>query len=120
MARQARKNNRWSSRQPVDLDVTLHVSGQFPFSGRILNVSLGGLFVETDTARLVGDTEVYVAFTLHTDTETRHHRMPARRLRQNGNGVALLFTALDTGVIHGLRRMIYPAPTLVRAASSAA
>ena len=120
MARQAQKNNRWSSRQPVNLDVTLHVSGQLPFTGKILNVSLGGLFVETDTARLVGDTEVYVAFTLHTDTETHHHRMPARRIRQNGNGVALLFTALDARVIRDLRRLIYPAPTLAVAPSSAA
>ena len=61
MARQAQKNNRWSSRQPVNVDVTLHVSGQLPFTGKILNVSLGGLFVETDTARLVGDTIEYCA-----------------------------------------------------------
>jgi PilZ domain len=117
MTRQAQKNNRWCPRQPVHLDVTLHISGQFPFCGKILNVSLGGLFVETDTTRLVGDAEVYVAFTLRTNTGTRHHRMPARSIRQNGNGVALLFTALDTGDIQGLRQLVYPAPAGMRAPS---
>ena len=117
MTRQAQKNNRWCPRQPVHLDVTLHISGQFPFCGKILNVSLGGLFVETDTTRLVGDAEVYVAFTLRTNTGTRHHRMPARSIRQNGNGVALLFTALDTGDIQGLRQLVYPAPAVARAPS---
>lgn len=117
MTKQAQKNNRWCPRQPVQLDVTLHVSGQFPFCGKILNVSLGGLFVETDTTRLVGDAEVYVAFTFRTNTGTQHHRMPARSIRRNGNGVALLFTALDASDIQGLRQLVYPAPAVARAPS---
>ena len=44
MPKQTQKNNRWSPRQPVYLDAMLHVSGQFPFCGQILNVGLGGLF----------------------------------------------------------------------------
>jgi hypothetical protein len=117
MTKQAQKNNRWCPRQPVSLDITLHVCGQFPFCGKILNVSLGGLFVEADTTRLPGDAEVYVAFALRTNTGTRYHRVPARNIRQNGNGVALLFTALDTRVIHDLRQLIYPVPALTRAPS---
>ena len=48
----AHTDNRWSPRQQVNLDITLHVPGQFPFTGVIRNVSFGGLFVETDTTRL--------------------------------------------------------------------
>ena len=118
MTRQAQKNNRRCPRQPVQLDVTLHVSGQFPFCGKILNVSLGGLFVETDTTRLVGDAEVYVAFTFRTNTGTQHHRIPARSIRQNGNGVALLFTALDASDIQGLRQLVYPALAVTHAPST--
>jgi len=108
-------DNRWSPRQQVTLDITLHASGQFPFSGVVRNVSLGGLFVEADTTRLPGDAEVYVAFALRTNTGTQYHRMPARNIRQNGNGAALLFTALDTRVIHDLRRLLYPVPALAPA-----
>ena len=112
MIKKEAKNNRWCPRQPVQMDVTLHVSGQFPFHGKILNISLGGLFVETDTTRLVGDTEVYIAFALRTPSGIHHYRVPARRLREHGSGVALQFTAPDVKIIHALRQLIYPAPAL--------
>lgn len=120
MPKQTQKNNRWSPRQPVYLDAMLHVSGQFPFCGKILNVGLGGLFVETDTTRLSDDAEVYVAFSLHAETGIQQYRVPARCIRQDGTGVALLFTALNTGIIHGLRQLIYPAPALARTPHPAA
>ncbi|HJX18363.1 MAG TPA: PilZ domain-containing protein [Acidiferrobacterales bacterium] len=118
MARISQPDNRWSPRRQVDLDITLHVSGQFPFSGVVRNMSLGGLFVETDATRLVGDVEVYLGFTIRTNTGTHRHRVPARSSRQNGNGVALLFTALDTGASHDLRQLLYPAPVLAPAPAS--
>lgn len=105
-------DNRWSPRQQVTLDITLHVPGQFPFSGVVRNASLGGLFVETDSTRLHGDIEVYIAFTIHTNTGTNHYRVPARHSRQNGNGVALVFAGPDSGVSDGLRPLLYPAPVL--------
>lgn len=118
MERITQADNRWSPRQPVTLDISLHVPGQFPFSGVVRNVSLGGLFVETDSTRLVGDVEVYLGFTLRTNTGSHHHRVPARSSRQDGNGLALLFTALDTGVSHGLRQLLYPALALAPAPAS--
>jgi hypothetical protein len=118
MSTHKQKNNRWCPRQSVQLDVTLHACGQYPFNGKILNVSLGGLFVETDTMRLSGYTDVFIAFTLHTNSGTVIHRAPARRLRQHDNGVALQFTAPDPRVIHDLRQLIYPAPSLRHTASS--
>ena len=118
MTIQTQNNYRWSPRQPLNLDVTLHVSGQLPFSGRIRNISRGGLFVETDPARVADDAEVYIAFTLGTNSGIRHHRLPARCIRSNGSGVVLLFAVLEPEVIHGLRQLLYPAPALVCAAAS--
>lgn len=115
MATIRQTENRWSPRQQVNLDITLHVSGQFPFSGVICNVSLGGLFVETDSTRLHGDTEVYVAFMLRTEAGIHRHRVSARSGRQNGNGVALVFTTLDSEANHDLRQLLYPAVSSVPA-----
>lgn len=115
MATIRQTENRWSPRQQVNLDITLHVSGQFPFSGVIRNVSLGGLFVETDSTRLHGDMEVYVAFMIRTKTGGHRHRVSARSGRQNGNGVALVFTILDSEVNHDLRQLLYPTVSSVPA-----
>lgn len=108
-------DNRWSPRQPVTLDITLHVPGQFPFTGVVRNASLGGLFVETDSTRLHGDVELYLGFTIRTNTGTHHYRVPARSSRRNGNGAALVFTMLDAGISHGLRHLLYPVPVLAPA-----
>lgn len=115
MERTIQTDKRWSPRQPVNFDIMLHVPGQFPFSGVVRNVSLGGLFVETDTTRLVGDVEIYLGFTIPTKTESHHYRMPARCSRRNGNGVALVFTISDSKVSHGLRQLLYPTPVLAPA-----
>lgn len=115
MTKTAQADNRWSPRQQVTLDITLHVPGQFPFSGVARNVSLGGLFVETDTTRLVDGIEVYLGVTIHTKTGTNHYRVPARSNRQNRNGVALVFTMSDSEISHGLRQLLYPAPALAPA-----
>lgn len=109
----AKTDNRWSPRQHVNLDITLHVPGQFPFSGVIRNVSLGGLFVETDTTRLDGDSEVYLSFTILYKSGIHKHRVPARSNRLNGNGVAFEFSTHDAEVSHSLRQLLYPAPELV-------
>ncbi len=119
MTRRTQTDNRWSPRQQVNLDITLHVPGQFPFTGVIRNVSLGGLFVETDTTRLVGDSDVYIAFTLLTKTGIHKHRVPVRSHRLDGNGAALVFPVPDAEVRHALHQLLYPVPVLAPAPSQA-
>jgi len=114
MTRTTQADNRWSPREPVTLDVTLHVPGQFPFPGMIRNVSLGGLFVETDTARLAGAVEIYIAFSTRNKTKPHQYRVPAHSSRLHGNGVVLVFSVPDIRLTQALRQLLYPAPALVR------
>lgn len=108
------KINRVAPRQPIELDVTLMVSGQPPFSGKTRDASLGGVFIETNISRLPGKTDVYLALALPIAGNTQHHRVRARIVRQTENGAGMVFADPGIDVIHALRKVIYRPPVVAR------
>ena len=103
-------NRRAMARHPLALDVILMISGQTPFPGKIRDMSLEGVFIETDASRLADHTDFYLALRLPVAGTTSQHRLPARRVRQTENGAGLVFTNAGISTIHALRKAIYPPP----------
>lgn len=101
-------NRRALARHPLALDVILMISGQTPFPGKIHDMSLEGVFVETDTSRLADNTDFHLTLRLPFAGTTRQHRLPARRIRQTENGAGLVLTHAGISAIHALRKAIYP------------
>lgn len=96
---------RWGVRQPVRAAVTLYVAGQRPWLARCRDVSIGGLFVETDPSRLALDGAVIVSFALMSEEGRTHPRLPARVVRLGPDGAGLMFSDFKPETLHVLRAL---------------
>lgn len=109
MEQQKQTDHRWSSRQPLELDVAVHSDSKLaPIHFTSRNISLGGMFVETKAMILPLKAFVVLAFTLRAGKETTHHRMPALVVRTSKDGAALMFQDFDVSTVRPLREMLYP------------
>ena len=95
--------HRWSSRQAVETGLRIYANGQWPWLGRIRNLSIGGIFAEIDARNLSPNTHVDVTFILHHRAELSHHRLPARVIRVGPDGAGLMFTDFRRETLEVLR-----------------
>lgn len=104
-------DHRWSARQALTLPVKLFDGGQAVAHGRTHNVGIGGMFVELQEAlpdKLTENAQVSVAFTINTNGNTSHHRLPATVIWAGGKGAGLMFTDFNVETVHTLRDILYP------------
>lgn len=105
-------DHRWSARQPLALTVKLYNAGEPVGQGRTHNVGIGGMFVEVNALRgkkLPTDTSLSVAFTVTSNGNTTHHRLPATVVWAGEDGGAgLMFTDFNVETVHTLRDILYP------------
>jgi hypothetical protein len=110
MSKPARTENRWSPRQAMELEVTLHATTQGAFTGKTSNISIGGMFIETDMPRLFRDDEVLITIPNRRSGDQPLCRIPGLVVWSDGNGIGLMFSRLDPGAIRALRELLYPTP----------
>ena len=121
MSKPAQTENRWSPRQAMELQVALHATTQGPFTGKTRNISIGGMFVETDMPRLFRDDEVLVTINDNhpSGDQPTLCRIPGLVIWSDGNGIGLMFSRLDPGAIRALRKLLYPAPEVTQESNRA-
>lgn len=104
------KDHRWSTRRPVDLDVTLQSDGHKPIVGRAHDISIGGMFVKTEAHQpitLTTDSSVILGFSMDHDEGTMHYRVPARVVRIALDGAGLMFEDYDAATLRSLRKVLH-------------
>lgn len=111
MSQPAKVQQRWSARVPVALEVALYDRSAQPLGARpkivrARNISVGGMFVETDTP-LSPDTNVVLAFGLRLQDERPYFRLPATVVRVAPDGVGVMFTSFDREMVDSLRRVLH-------------
>jgi hypothetical protein len=111
MSQPAKVQQRWSARVPVALDVALYDRSSQPLGARPLlmkarNISVGGMFIETETP-LPPDTQVVLAFGLRLQEERPYYRMPATVVRVSPDGIGVMFNSFDREMVDSLRRVLH-------------
>jgi hypothetical protein len=97
---------RWSARIPLSLDVALYGDGSRLCVGRMRDISLGGMFVET-RFKLFVDASVVVGFGVRLTEERAYYRIPATVVRVTEHGVGLMFNRFDVDTVRSLRHSLF-------------
>lgn len=104
-------DHRWSARQALALPVKLYEGGEPVGHGRTQNVGIGGMYVTLNDVKrktLPAEAKVSVAFTVTSNGNTSHHRLPATVIWAADSGAGLMFTDFNVETVHTLRDILYP------------
>jgi hypothetical protein len=101
--------HRWTERQPADCSVVL----ELPRGGQVLayarNISLGGMFVVSNTAPPPLESLVDLEFTLTRDGKAQHHHLPGQIVHVSEDGIGVMFCDFDATTVRHMRDILQSA-----------
>ncbi len=97
---------RWSLRKSIQLDVVLHHDTAGAIKCKTHDISLEGMFIETDNRTLPVDDTVYLDFIL-TDGGNKLHHIRAKVIRTTDKGMGVMFREFNPRISHFLRDVQY-------------
>ncbi|HEY9198356.1 MAG TPA: PilZ domain-containing protein [Gammaproteobacteria bacterium] len=99
--------HRWSERKPIEMDVALYYAPVGTITGTTRDVSLEGMYVQTNGIDLPLHAELEVSFVTRTGSGAPHeHHLPAYVVHGNGAGVGLMLRHIDYSDFYALRHML--------------
>ncbi len=101
---------RWSQRRPVVLEVDVWHHGDVLGSCRTRDVGLGGVFLELSEGKPQKHMDVDLVFRLRGAEQYTKHRLRARVVRVNDDGVGLMFRDFDTSSFRALQEILRQTP----------
>ena len=107
MQPQQNREHRWSPRQAIETALRISSKGQRPWPGRVLNLSIGGMFARIDVKTLSPNDSVDVAFVLNQDDDATHHHLPARVIWIGPDGAGIMFTDFRPETLQVLRAALH-------------
>ncbi|MBL1293611.1 MAG: PilZ domain-containing protein [Thiotrichales bacterium] len=96
---------RWSSRQPLRLEVDVEFGGN-SFMGQTIDVGLGGVFVETKAHHFEQDKDVTLRFQSDHDSRIESSDLNARIVRVSDGGIGLMFQNFDADAYRSLKTVM--------------
>jgi len=100
------KYYRNSDRYPAWVDVTITGKDMAPIKGTVENVSLGGLYIETDSPIPGGKHTITLAFDGYEKGHVREHHLTATVAHLESGGAGLVFDNYDPETLHALRAVM--------------
>jgi len=100
-------DQRWNTRKPLRLEVSIALGNHQALHLTTQNVSMGGMFLEPSTEKLGEGNTLTIAFSLKTRQGVSRHRLPVRVARESPQGTALVFDDYDMETVHMLREVLY-------------
>ena len=98
---------RTAVRTEVPLQVLINYDFNYSKATRVRDLSTEGAFVEMPTTELPQGARVETVFRYRVKGTTREHRLPARIVRVDRDGVALKFGAYDDDTYTGLINLLF-------------
>lgn len=99
--------HRWSERKPIEMDVALYYAPVGTITGKTRDVSLEGMYVQTDGVDLPLHAELEVSFVTQNGGGTpQEHHVPAYVVHGTGSGIGLMLRHVDYGDFYALRYML--------------
>jgi c-di-GMP-binding flagellar brake protein YcgR len=103
--------HRCSKRKPIQHNVVVDSPGLGLTSADIGDISVGGMFVQTDGLNFPLDAPVFVAFDIPAGTDHDDFGLEAMVVRRTTSGVGLMFLEMETGIRRALQSALYGMPT---------
>jgi c-di-GMP-binding flagellar brake protein YcgR len=98
--------NRWVQRQPTDCEVILETPEAGQIRARARNISLGGMFLVTDTETPPIESLVDLDFTLLNADLAVHHHLPGQVVHTSGEGVGVMFCDFNPATLSSMRKTL--------------
>lgn len=103
--------HRWSARMSVDGVVSVHCAVHGAIRAELIDISLGGMFIDTGVRTLPVNAPVVLSFSLNRSDEVSHFRLQAMAVRIVAEGgVGLMYLDHDPETIRALREALYDRP----------
>jgi len=99
-------HERWSKRRELEVDVVIHDGKHQPMRGLMINISIGGAYVELDTPRPELEAAISLDFKTEIDGESEYYHMPARVTHLDEVGIGVLFEDYDADTVDALKRLM--------------
>lgn len=87
---------RWHTRWPVNIDITLHSINAPAARCLATNLSKNGLFLEAEPQKILTGAAVEIEFQTAQEVNIDHHRFPAVVIHYTDSGAGLMFYPLST------------------------
>lgn len=101
--------HRWSLRKPYRCSVTAYSPFRGTAIGRIRNVGMGGMFIETGVLIFSPYAPLYVKFSLDGDNEySDEFHLESMVVRRTDSGLGVMFLEIEPDVLAALGRALYP------------
>lgn len=104
-----RLEHRWSQRKNVYLNAIVFYRPLGLLRAKILDVSLGGAFVDTGGITLLPHTVVELTFSLDTKGKQQLYQMEAIVIHRQGMGSGLMFKDFKLDAFQAIRDILYAA-----------
>lgn len=101
------ENNRWTKRRPLHIQVLVSVTGRAPIHAWARDISLGGIYVETDAELPRCDDMVDLEFALDDDPAAGRHRLAGQVVHAGTRGMGVMFCDFSAHNMRLLREQIY-------------
>jgi len=98
--------NRWHTRKKITLDVQLIQRDHLIFNAKTINISMGGMYVQTDTTGLDEKTSLGILLYQRSKNKIKHYRINAYVIYKNEIGVGLMFYSHDSAVTKMLYHLL--------------
>lgn len=96
---------RWSQRRDVSLGVDVLQNGEVVASCHSKDVGLGGVFVQTDSRKLLADSDYELCFSLG-QKDMAKQKLKAKIVRVSHDGFGFMFKDFDTNSFRALQEIM--------------
>jgi c-di-GMP-binding flagellar brake protein YcgR len=104
--------HRCSKRHSIQFSVAVDSPGLNLTSANICDISLGGMFVQTDGLKFPLEAEVFVAFASSPNSQHDRFGLETMVVRHTPSGVGLMFLETETRIVRALKSVRYGTPPL--------
>lgn len=106
MALPDNEKNRWSKRREIEVDVVIHDGKHQPMRGVMVNISVGGAYIEIEAPRPAMNAAVAVDFKAEINGEISYYHMPAKVVHVDEAGIGLVFEEYDSDTVDALKQLM--------------
>ena len=99
--------HRFNQRKEMSLDVMIDHQGLGFVNAQSINVSMGGMFIDTGRIRLPSNSAVKIFFTLDTECNNRTHDISGIVVRSTEHGVGIMFDGMSNNCNSALYSTIH-------------
>ncbi len=99
--------NRFNQRKSISLDVMVDHQGVGLVNAQTINISMGGMYIDTGRIRLPSNSSIKIFFSLNIECNNQTHDISGIVVRSKEDGVGIMFDGMSDDCNAALFSMIH-------------